>query len=101
MKFVIPAYLQRILCCGITLGLLQAMWTEPAIGTETVFSLAKMDISDTGDQTTFTLRFSEKPDFVHAFALTDPNRLVLDVGGPIDPPPVSYTQLTLPTTPSV
>lgn len=86
MKFVIPAYLQRILCCGITLGLLQTMRTEPAIGNETAFSLAKMEISDTDEKTTFTLRFSETPDFVHAFALTDPNRLVIDVGGTIDPP---------------
>lgn len=86
MTLVISAYIQRIICCGITLGLLQAMEAEAATDNETAFSLAKMEISDRDDKTTFSLRFSEKPNFVHAFALTDPNRLVIDVGGTIDPP---------------
>ncbi len=94
MKLIIPAYIKRILCCGITLGILQGVGAEPGTADEGVFSLAKIELSDTGDKTTFALRFSEKPDFVHAFALTNPNRLVIDIGGTIDPPLASVYQYT-------
>ena len=42
--------------------------------------LREVKLSKAGKQTTLALRFSQPPDFVHAFVLHAPARLVIDVG---------------------
>ncbi len=49
--------------------------------------LQEVQLSKAGKQTTLILRFSQPPDFVHAFVLRAPVRLVIDVGRVVEQSP--------------
>ena len=46
--------------------------------------LQEIQLAREESQRTITLRFSQKPTFVHSFTLPSPARLVIDVGGEIE-----------------
>ena len=68
--------------CGTGLEPLDAFCQS--LSQPSTLHLQEVQLSKAGKQTTLALRFSQPPDFVRAFVLHAPTRLVIDVGRAVD-----------------
>lgn len=86
MKSAVPSALVLLLSA--------CLWPSsafPQSASSSTLSLQEIRLSTTGEQKTISLLFSQPPTAVHAFALSSPSRLVIDVGGPFKAlPPATY-----------